>query len=235
MKLPEPDSDRQQLPERFVEWCTAHAAADTDQGRRARVAAWLAELRAVVVPFHTFARDRAARDRDQMTFTRDTPADRLAHERAAAAHLAFRELFEGLRRHRLLILSGPQRQRYFDTHVEEWVEWHAKRTAALVREMLGSDELRRRSAEVPLEDELFEDAQPERRAVPLDEAVASRLDAAARLEVLAEMAPPGERTFLAAWRLEPDASIAEIASRLGIAASTARTLVQRLRTRAASL
>jgi len=103
-------------------------------------------------------------------------------------------------------------------------------TARLARQALGSD-AEPGPVELPLEDELFEDAQ----AVPLDEAVAEKLDAAARLEALAETAPPGERTFLAAWRREPDAPIAEIAHRLGIASSTARTIVQRLRARAATL
>ena len=89
---------------------------------------------------------------------------------------------------------------------------------------------------VPFDDELFEEGQPERRAVPLDEAVAETLDLEARLDRLAAgKITAGERTFLAAWRLAPDASIAEIARQLGLAPATGRVYAHKLRVRAASL
>ena len=58
---------------------------------------------------------------------------------------------------------------------------------------------------------------------------AARLDAAERWRRLLATASPRQRELLERWREQPDSPLADIAREMGITASTARTLVQRLR------
>ena len=183
------------------------------------------------MPFHAFPRDQAALEREAMC-TRESPAARLARERGEAAHLAFRELFDGLRHHRVLRIAGPQRQAFFEAHVEEWMAWHARRAAALVRQELGSDvaagpEVVPLDFDVPAPGEGDNDARPDpmpsaaasatRARQPAGEAWLALLAAAAKhpqLRTTLETAGPKQRQLLERALEMPGATWAEVARSL---------------------